>query len=107
MHGNLEKSHKTIVASDMDCRCKKSQKIWFHPLTYLWFYPAIYHVTNLVIETTNDVLPCGNILNIKVLKYPHHSFWMVLVYDTWQNNIFPHGILIVSILRPIIWCHMA
>jgi len=30
-------------------------------------------------------------------KTSHHSFCMVLVFDTWKNITLPHGILIVSV----------
>ncbi len=59
----LDKSHKTIVANDMDCRCiKKSKKYGFilRVIVYVVSFMT-YHATNLVTLTTNDVLPHGNI----------------------------------------------
>jgi hypothetical protein len=50
----------------MDCECKKNSKKYnfiFLFIIYVLSF-ATYHVINLVTQTTNYVLPPGNILNI-------------------------------------------
>jgi len=73
---------------------KKNQKDDFilQFIVYVLSFATNYKATNLVTQTTNDVA----IFN---LKYPHYSFWMIFVYDMWQNNISPSGNLIMSIYK--------